>query len=157
MSRQQLDSLDRRILEMLTANARVPFLEIARDCGVSGASIHQRIQKLTNSGVIKGFETIIEPSVIGYETCAYVGLTLNNPKEADNVVDLLQEIDEVVECNVTTGRFDILLKVYALNNDHLYDIIKDRIAPIGAGRTETLISFSRGFRRQVVISGANDR
>ncbi len=152
MSRQQIDSLDRRILEMLTVNARVPFLEIARDTGVSGASIHQRIQKLTNSGVIKGFETIIDPSIIGYETCAYVGLSLNNPKEADNVVDLLQEIDEVVECNATTGRFDILLKVYARNNDHLYDIIKDRIAPIG-GRTETLISFSRGFRRQVVIAG----
>ncbi|MCM1028956.1 MAG: Lrp/AsnC ligand binding domain-containing protein [Pseudoflavonifractor sp.] len=151
MSRQQLDNLDCRILEMLTANARVPFLEIARECGVSGASIHQRIQKLTAQGVVKGFETLMDPTSIGYETCAYVGLSLNNPQETDHVVDLLREIVEVVECNATTGRYDILIKVYARNNDHLFDIIKNRIAPIGAGRTETLIAFSEGFRRQVVI------
>lgn len=123
MSRQQLDRLDCRILDMLATNARIPFLEIARECGVSGASIHQRIQKLTSLGVINGFETLISPSALGYDTCAYVGLCLNNPSDMDNVVEKLQAIPEIVECNFTTGRHDILVKVYARNNSHLLDIL----------------------------------
>lgn len=155
MSRQQLDKLDCRILEMLTENARVPFLEIARECGVSGASIHQRIQKLTGMGVIRGFETIVNPSALGYDTCAYVGLCLNNPLDLDLVAEKLLAIPEVVDCNFTTGRHDILVKIYARNNSHLLDIIHDRIAPIGGGRTETLICFRESMRRQVPISVAN--
>ncbi|MBD5345887.1 MAG: AsnC family transcriptional regulator [Bacteroides sp.] len=152
MSRQQLDKLDCRILDMLASNARIPFLEIARECGVSGASIHQRIQKLTALGVIHGFETVINPSALGYETCAYVGLCLNNPSNAGDVVEKLQSIPEVVECNFTTGRHDILVKVYARNNSHLLDIINDSIGPIGAGRTETLICFREEMHRQVPIN-----
>lgn len=152
MSRQQLDNLDCRILEMLADNARVPFLEIARECGVSGASIHQRIQKLSAMGVVKGFETLVNPPALGYDTCAYVGLCLNNPSDTDKVVELLKDIPEVVECNFTTGRHDLLVKVYARNNSHLLDIIQERIAPIGAGRTETLICFREGLRRQIAIS-----
>lgn len=152
MSRQQLDNLDCQILEMLAANARVPFLEIARECGVSGASIHQRIQKLTAMGVVRGFETVVNPSALGYETCAYVGLCLNNPQDTDKVVELLKNIPEVVEYSFTTGSQDLLVKVYARNNSHLLDIIQERIAPIGAGRTETLICFREGLRRQVAIN-----
>lgn len=156
MSRQQLDKLDCRILEMLASNARVPFLEIARECGVSGASIHQRIQKLTSLGVVKGFETLVSPASLGYETCAYIGLCLNNPSEADIVVEKLRSIPEVVECNFTTGRHDILVKVYARNNSHLLDIIHDGIGPIGAGRTETLICFREAMHRQVPIAPPGD-
>lgn len=156
MSRQQLDKLDCRILEMLTSNARIPFLEIARDCGVSGASIHQRIQKLISMGVIKGFETLVSPAALGYETCAFVGLCLNNPSDTDNVVKKLLAIPEVVECTFTTGRHDILIKVYARNNSHLLDILHDGIGPIGAGRTETLICFRESIHRQVPINYTDD-
>lgn len=152
MSRQQLDRLDCQILEMLTANARVPFLEIARECGVSGASIHQRIQKLMGMGVMKGFETAIDPASIGYDTCAYIGLCLNNPADTDKVVSMLKDIPEVVECSLTTGRHDVFIKVYARDNSHLYDIINTKITPLGAGHTETLICFREGFKRQVVIT-----
>lgn len=152
MSRQQLDKLDCQILEMLAANARVPFLEIARECGVSGASVHQRIQKLTAMGVVRGFETLIDPAALGYETCAYIGLCLNNPHETDKVVEMLREIPEVVECSLTTGHYDILVKVFARNNAHLFDIIHNRISPSGIGRTETLICFRDGIHRQPVIN-----
>lgn len=157
MSKQQLDKLDTRILELLVGNARIPFLEIARECGVSGASIHQRIQKLTSLGVIRGFETVVNPSTLGYDTCAYVGICLNHPSAVDEVVERLREIPEVVECNYTTGRHDILVKIYARNNSHLLDIINKGIVPIGAGRTETLICFSDDMiRRQVPITGPCD-
>ncbi|MBD5307741.1 MAG: AsnC family transcriptional regulator [Bacteroides sp.] len=151
MSRLQLDSLDCRILKMLAANSRVPFLEIARECGVSGAAIHQRIQKLYVLGAIRGFQTMINPEILGYDTCAYVGFYLNNPNETDIVAAKLREIPEVVECHYTTGRHDLLIKIYARNNAHLLNIIHDKISPIGAGRTETLISFKEEFSRQVPI------
>ena len=76
---QRLDSLDKNILKMISDDARVPFLEVARACNVSGAAIHQRIQKLTNQGVIKGSQFILDPEKIGYETCAYIGLYLKDP------------------------------------------------------------------------------
>ena len=82
----KLDALDRKILELVIADARVPFLEVARACNVSGAAIHQRIQKLTNLGILKGSQFNIDPEKIGYETCAYIGLYLKDPERFDEVV-----------------------------------------------------------------------
>lgn len=79
MAHHQLDELDEKILKLIIGNARMPFLEVARECNVSGAAIHQRIQKLTNLGVIKGSEFIVDNTKVGYETCAYMGLYLNSP------------------------------------------------------------------------------
>ena len=150
MSRQHLDNLDLKILEMLSSNARKPFLEIARETGVSGAAIHQRIQKLTASGVIEGFETILDPSTMGFETCAYIGIILNDPTKFNEVVARLEEIPEVVECHFTTGAYDIFAKIYASNNKHLLDVIHNRLS-LGIGRTETLISFKEVFKRPMPI------
>ena len=74
MAHRSLDQLDRKILRLIAEDARIPFLEVARECKVSGAAIHQRIQKLTNLGILKGSQFIIDPEKIGYETCAYLGL-----------------------------------------------------------------------------------
>lgn len=147
----QLDRLDRKILKMLTANARTPFLEIARECNVSGAAIHQRIHKLTAAGVINGFESLIAPAAVGYETCAYVGFFLNDPADFDRVTEEMYKIPEVVELHYTTGKYDLLVKLYAHNNSHLLQLIHDRLLGLGAGRTETLISFKEEFRRPVPI------
>ncbi|MDE5745744.1 MAG: Lrp/AsnC ligand binding domain-containing protein [Paramuribaculum sp.] len=151
MSRSQFDSLDKKILNMLSDNARTPFLEIARACGVSGAAIHQRIQKLISSGIIQGFETLVNPASAGYETCAYIGFFLKEPGHFDSVVAALCKIPEVVECHLTTGKYDLLIKLYARNNDHLLQIIQGPLQAVGAGRTETLISFKEEFRRPLPI------
>lgn len=139
------------MLQMLSQNARKPFLEIARECKVSGAAVHQRIQKLTSSGVIKGFESLVNPSSVGYETCAYVGYMLSNPYDVEDPVAKLKEVPEVVECHCTTGKYDLMVKLYARNNEHLLDIIANRLQRIVPGRTETLISFREEFRRQPPI------
>ncbi|MDE6459353.1 MAG: Lrp/AsnC ligand binding domain-containing protein [Paramuribaculum sp.] len=152
MPRIQFDSLDKKILSMLSENARIPFLEIARECGVSGAAIHQRIQKLMNSDIIQGFETLVNPSSAGYETCAYIGFFLKDPGDFDTVVSALRKIPEVVECHFTTGKYDLLIKLYARNNDHLLQIIHGPLQAVGAGRTETLISFKEEFRRPLPIN-----
>lgn len=151
MAHHNLDSLDKKILKLIAEDARIPFLEVARSCNVSGAAIHQRIQKLNNMGVLKGSKFIIDPEKIGYETCAYMGLNLKNPEKFDAVVDELKKIPEVVECHYTTGDYDMLIKIYAVNNHHLLNIIHDRLQPLGLSRSETIISFNSAFSRQLPI------
>ena len=149
MSKQILDSLDRQILKLISQDARIPFLEVARACNVSGAAIHQRVAKLTNLGIIKGSQFIIDPEKIGYETCAYMGLYLREPEKFDQVVEELKKIPEVVECHYTTGSFDMFIKIYALNNHHLLEIIHDKLQPLGLSRSETIISFNASINRQL--------
>lgn len=151
MGHHQLDSLDEQILKLIANNARIAFLEVARVCGVSGAAIHQRVQKLTNLGVLKGSEFIIDPEKVGYETCAYVGIYLKEPESFDAVAKALEKIPEVVECHFTTGKYDMFIKLYARNNHHLLSIIHDKLQPLGLSRTETLISFHEAIRRQMPI------
>ena len=153
MAIQKLDKLDKRILHMISEDARVPFLEVARVCNVSGAAIHQRIQKLTNMGMLRGSKFIIDPEKIGYETCAYIGLNLKNPEDFDNVMEELRRIPEVTECHYTTGNFDMFIKIYAHNNHHLLNIIHDKLQPLGLSSSQTLISFHSAFDRQLPVSG----
>lgn len=147
----RLDDLDKQILRMISEDARVPFLEVARACNVSGAAIHQRIQRLNKMGVIKGSEFVIDPEKIGYETCAYIGLYLKEPESFDQVVKELRKIPEVVECHYTTGGFDMFVKIYAANNHHLLTIIHDKLQPLGLSRSETIISFHEAINRQIPI------
>ena len=154
MAVQKFDQLDKEILRMIAADARVPFLEVARACNVSGAAIHQRIQKLTNLGVLKGSQFVIDPEKIGYETCAYIGLNLKNPEDFDRVVTELQKIPEVTECHYTKGNFDMFIKIYAMNNHHLLTMIHDKLQPLGLASSETLISFHSAFNRQLPVVGA---
>ncbi len=151
MANQKLDGLDKQILKLIAADARIPFLEVARACDVSGAAIHQRIQKLTNMGVLNGSQFIIEPEKLGYETCAFIGLNLKNPEDFDTVVEELKRIPEVTECHYTTGNFDMFIKIYAQNNHHLLTIIHDKLQPLGLSSSQTLISFHSAFERQLPI------
>ena len=151
MAHHNLDSLDKKILKLIAEDARIPFLEVARSCNVSGAAIHQRIQKLNSLGVLKGSKFIIDPEKIGYETCAYMGLNLKNPEKFDEVVYELKKVPEVVECHYTTGDYDMFIKIYATNNHHLLNIIHDRLQPLGLSRSETIISFNSAFSRQLPI------
>ena len=151
MTHHYLDELDRKILKLISSDARIAFLEVARICNVSGAAVHQRIQKLTNLGILKGSKFIIDPEKIGYETCAYIGLFLKNPESFDVVVDELRNIPEVVECHYTTGGFDMFIKIFARNNHHLLEIIHDKLQPLGLSRSETIISFNAAIDRQLPI------
>ncbi len=151
MAHHQLDALDKKILRLVAEDARIPFLEVARVCNVSGAAIHQRVQKLVNLGVVKGSRFIVDPEKIGYETCAYIGLYLREPEKFDEVVEALRKIPEIVECHYTTGDFDMFIKLYAHNNHHLLDIIHDKLQPLGLSRSETIISFNSAIDRQIPV------
>lgn len=151
MANHRLDALDRKILKLISADARIPFLEVARACNVSGAAIHQRIQKLNTLGILKGSQFIIDPEKVGFETCAYVGLYLKDPSSFDAVVEKLRAIPEVTECHYTTGGYDMFIKIYARNNHHLLNIIHDKLQPLGLSRSETIVSFNAVIDRQLPV------
>ncbi len=147
-----LDSLDRKILKLVMGNARMPFLEVARLCGVSGAAIHQRVQKLVKMGVIKGSEFIVSPSRVGYQTCAFIGVFLKDASSFTQVVAAMEKIPEIVECHYTTGRYAAFVKIYARSNEHMKHILIDRLQQIpGVASTETIISLEETIKRQIAI------
>ena len=147
-----IDQLDEKILKLITKNARIPFLEVARECGVSGAAIHQRVQRLLNIGVVTGSEFIVNPQKLGYNTCAYMGIYLEKAKNHRQVVAAMREIPEIVECHYTTGQYAIFIKIQTKTNKHLKKIIDDKLQEIeGIARTETFMSLEMDFKRQVPI------
>ncbi|MGM9811211.1 MAG: Lrp/AsnC family transcriptional regulator [Muribaculaceae bacterium] len=147
----QLDSLDFKILVMLSENARRPYLEIARECGVSGAAVHQRVQKLYSMGVIKEAITVINPSSLGFDTCAYIGLMLKEPSKSEKIIEAIRKIPEVVECHYTTGQYDVFIKIYARNNEDLLRLIHSNLSNLSDTRSETLICFKEVFKRQIPV------
>ena len=147
-----IDNLDRKILDIITKNARIPYLEVARECGVSGAAIHQRVQRLIRIGVIKGSEFKVDPVMVGFRTCAYIGVFLDHPGHYRDVIARFKEIPEIIECHYTTGNYSLFIKVYTNDNDHLRRILTDKIQTIpGIIRTETLISLEESINRQIPV------
>jgi len=148
----QLDEIDRKILNLLMKNARIPFLEVARECGVSGAAIHQRVNKLEEAGIFKGSKYEINEKVLGYNTCAFVGVHFEKGSAYKKVLDVLMKIPEIVECHYTTGNYGLFLKIYSKDNHHLMDILNNTIQEIpGVASTETFISLEQSIARQISI------
>jgi Lrp/AsnC family transcriptional regulator, regulator for asnA, asnC and gidA len=147
-----IDQLDEKILKLITKNARIPFLEVARECGVSGAAIHQRVQRLFNIGVLTGSEFIVNPQKLGYNTCAYMGIYLEKAKFHTQVVAAMRDVPEIVECHYTTGQYAIFIKIQTKTNKHLKKIIDEKLQEIeGIARTETFVSLEMDFKRQVQV------
>lgn len=147
-----IDNLDRKILEIVMRNARIPSKDIALVCGVSRAAVHQRIQRMIDIKVITGSGYNVDPKVLGYTTCTYVGVNLERGALYRDVVPELEKIPEIVECNYTTGPYTMLIKVYARDNEHLMDLLNNRIQMIpGVTGTETLISLDHSINREIPI------
>lgn len=146
-----IDELDKKILNLISCDARVPFLEVARKCKVSGAAIHQRMQKLHQLGIIKGSQYLFDPALVGNGTCAFIGILLRDPSDSDRVLAELMKIPEIVECHLTTGNYDMFIKIYTHDNAHLLSVIHEKLQPIGIQRSETMVSFSEPIHRQMPI------
>lgn len=157
MNSYNIDDLDRRILSFLIKNARMPFLEIARLCGVSGAAIHQRVHKLEENGIITGSQVLVKPAAIGLSVCAFISVALSENNRYTEVINSLKHIPEVVECHFVTGSASLLLKVYCQNNDHLMEVILSSIQKIPyVQSTNTMISLDEIFDRQVWVNEFGD-
>ena len=151
MATYHIDQIDQKILSFLVNNARMPFLEIARECGVSGAAIHQRVKRLETNGVITGSRLLVKPQALGLNVCAFISVTLSEADKYPEVVANLKKIAEIVECHFVTGKAALLLKAYCFDNDHLMEILINTIQNIPyIQSTETMIS----TRRSSVRSGS---
>lgn len=152
MQKYQIDEIDQKILSFLVKNARMPFLEIARECGVSGAAIHQRVKKMETMGIITGSRLLVKPQTLGLNVCAFVAVNLSEANKYPEVIDHLRQISEVVECHFVTGNHSLLLKIYCTNHDHLMEILINTIQNIpGVHKTETMISLDQAIERQVWV------
>lgn len=153
----KIDKLDKKILSILSKNARIPFKDVAVECGVSRAAIHQRVQHLIESGVITGSSFDINPKSLGYSTCTYVGINLERGSMYKDVVERLNHIPEIVECHFTTGSYTMLVKLYAKDNEQLMDLLNNKMQSIpGVVSTETLISLEQSIKREVPVKIEED-
>lgn len=150
---EKIDNLDRKILQIIMKNARIPSKDVAVECGVSRAAIHQRIQRMIDMNVITGSGYNVDPRVLGYATCTYIGLKLERGSMYRDVVPELEKIREVVECHFTTGPYTMLIKLYARDNQHLMELLNDKIQHIpGVNATETLISLEMSINREIPVN-----
>lgn len=151
-STEKIDGLDRQILDIITKNARVPFKDVAAECGVSRAAIHQRVQRLIDLGVITGSGYTINPKMLGFQTCTYIGVKLERGSMYKEVIPSLEKISEIIECHFCTGPYTILVKVYCRDNEHLMELLNRKIQEIpGVTATETLISLEQSIKRQIPV------
>lgn len=150
---EKIDKLDKKILGILSQNARMLFKDVAAKCGVSRAAIHQRVQHLVENGVITGSGYYINPKSLGYTTCTYVGLNLERGSMYKEVVARLNTIPEIIECHFTTGPYTMLLKLYAKDNEQLMDLLNNQMQSIpGVVSTETLISLEQSIKREIPVA-----
>lgn len=150
-----LDNLDKKILDIVIRNAKIPSKDVAAECGVSRAAVHQRIQRMADLGVITGSGYKVNPRFLGYSTCTYIGVNMEKGAMYREAIPYLLNIPEVIECHYTTGPYSMLIKVHARDNEHLKCLLIDKIQTIpGVTTTETLISLENSFVREIPILNA---
>jgi Lrp/AsnC family transcriptional regulator for asnA, asnC and gidA len=149
---EKIDELDRKILRIITTNARIPFKDVAEQCGVSRAAVHQRVQKMFDNGIITGSSYHVHPKSLGYQLCVYIGITMEKASMYNQVIAALEQIPEVVESHFTLGSFSMLIKLYARDDRDLMALLNSKIQMIpGVSKTETLTSLEQHIDRTLPI------
>ena len=147
-----MDATDRKIINILASNARLSLQKVADACDISSTAIHQRIKKLEESDIIRGTNLVLNHQALGLRTMAFIGVFLNTADRAGEVVEAFRQIPEIVECSFTTGTYALFLKIYCRDNQHLTEVLSDKIQALdGISRTETFIVLKHPIDRQVVI------
>ncbi len=148
------DALDRRIVEQLEKDARMSYVAIAKLCKVTHTAVQQRIRKMKENGIMAGSQIAWDTAKMGYYTCAFIGIQVNltSTRTHDEVFEKIKQIPEIVECHHISGKYSLLIKILARNNEHLKQIIVEQIQSIPEITfTETFISLEKGFSRQIPL------
>ena len=147
-----IDKLDREILGILIKDAKIPYTDIAKRLIVSPGTIHVRMKRMERLGIVRGATLIIDPTKIGYDLTAFVGIYLIKGSVYKDVIKEISKIPEIIEAYFTTGEYSIFAKVVCKNTEHLREVINDRLQPVnGISRTETIISLGESIKKQVPI------
>lgn len=154
MSRHsEIDNIDRQILSLLMKDANMPYTEIAKKIHVSGGTVHVRMKKLEDIGVVKGSGLTVDYTVLGYDIMAFLGIYLDKSSLYDDVSKQLKNIPEIVEANYTTGAYSIFVKIICRDTNHLRAVLHDKIQKIsGIQRTETFISLEESISRPINLN-----
>jgi Transcriptional regulators len=148
-----LDELDLQILDILIRDSRTPFLEIARQCHVSGGTIHVRMKKMEDIGIIKGTKLIVNTAKLGYDVCCFIGIYLDKANCFDDVLEQLRAIKEIVELHYTTGEYTIFIKVVCRSIGDLQNLLMNKIQAVdGIQRTNTFVSLFQPIDRNIDIN-----
>lgn len=148
----QLDYTDKKIIDELTKDARISYLELAKKLNVSNSMIHQRVKKIKEAGIITGEGLKVSPEKSGFKSCAYTGIVLTEAKFCDHVSMELEKIPEVVECHYVSGKYALFAKVHAIDNEDMRMVLYDKIHRIeGVSSTDTFMSFQTYFDREVQL------
>lgn len=148
----QFDNLDKDILNILIKDATIPFTDIAKELVVSGGTIHVRIKKLRDLGIVKGAHYEIDTSKAGYDITAFMGIYLEKGSEYHDALAKFKKINEVVELHYTTGSYSMFAKIICKDTIHLRTVLNEKIQAIkGVQRTETFISLEQSIKREIVL------
>jgi len=149
----KIDNLDREILGILMKDAKIPYTEIAKRLIVSAGTIHVRMKRMERLGIVKGATLVLDPSKIGYDLTAFVGIYLVKGSAYNEVIKEVDEIPEIVEAHYTTGEYSIFAKIICKNTQHLREVINEKLQPVnGVMRTETIISLGESIKKQIPIN-----
>ena len=152
VSNNHLDELDLQILDLLIKDCRTPYLEIARICHVSGGTIHVRMKKMEDMGIIKGSRIVLNLPKLGYDVCCFVGIYVDKTSSFNTVFDEMSTIKEVVELHLTTGNYSMFAKIVCTNISDLQDVLLNKINNIdGIQRTDTFVSLSQPIDRNISL------
>jgi len=148
----EIDSIDLKILTELIEDASLPYTEIAKKIGVSGGTIHVRMKKMEDLGIVKGSHLEINYTRLGYDITAFLGIYLDKSEFYDKAVDDLRKIPEVVNVHYTTGNYSMFVKIICRDTQHLREVLHDKIQKVyGIQRTETSISLEESINRTLML------
>ncbi len=152
----EIDNIDLKILEALTKNAKKPYTEVAKEVYVSGGTVHVRMKKLEETGVVKGNTLQIDYTKLGLDITAFIGIFLSKSALYDEVIGLLKQVPEIVNVHYTTGNYSMFAKMYCRDTNHLKDVLYDKIQRIeGIVRTDTMISLEESISRSLSLESAH--
>ncbi|HEX6982321.1 MAG TPA: winged helix-turn-helix transcriptional regulator [Balneolaceae bacterium] len=150
----ELDDIDRKILSLLMEDADLPYTEIAKRVFVSGGTIHVRMKKMKEMGIVEGSRLKVNYSRIGYDVMAFLGIYLEKSSLYDEAAEGLSEIPEVINVNYTTGSYSIFAKLICKDTQHLRRVLHDKVQKVrGVQRTETFISLDETINRTIDLFG----
>jgi len=145
-----IDHIDMKILALLTEDAKMPYTEVAKKVFVSGGTVHVRMRKMEEMGIVRGTTLKMDYSKLGYDVTAFLGIYLQKSSLYDSVIEKLQNIEEIVRIHYTTGNYNIFVKVHCRDTRHLKDVLHDKVQQIdGIERTETMISLEESLDRHI--------
>ncbi|WP_417940418.1 Lrp/AsnC family transcriptional regulator [Flavobacterium sp. RS13.1] len=147
-----LDQFDIKIIKELEKDGRIAFSTIAANLKISNTMVHQRMNRLTEQGIISGIKPLVNEKKIGYDWASFTGITLNKDSDSERIIEALKAIPEITECYYVTGSFTLYIKIIAKNHEHMRNVLYEKIDRIsGIAKTDSIVELGCAFKRNITL------